>query len=77
MSVKMVKTTMPRDMKAAKAERTQAVAEQRKAHKAVQKAQARKDAKAARDGGAPAGGGLRGGKTKKAGAGGKAGVTRA
>lgn len=33
LKVKMVKTTMPKDMKAAKAARTRAVAERRKVHK--------------------------------------------
>jgi len=41
MRVKMVKTSAPKDMKAAKAERTLAVAQKRKAHKALKKAQAR------------------------------------
>ena len=44
MRVKMVKTSAPKDMKASKVERTLAVAQKRKAHKAVKKAQARRQA---------------------------------
>lgn len=50
MRVKMVKTSAPKDMKAAKIERTLAVAQKRKAHKAVKKERARRMADTAAEG---------------------------